>query len=439
MTTYVVHDFSGHPFQAQLSRHLAARGHTVEHLSAPQYVSGKGRLERAAGDSPSLTFAELELEPPFQKYAPWARARWEVAFGRTWVRRLRRQRPDAVVVCNVPLFALFVFARYARRTSLPFVFWHQDIYSFGLADEVGRRFPRPLARVLARILYALEAYVARNASQVVAIGPGFAEVYDEWGVDPSRVSVIPNWAPLDEIVPTPRDNRVSAELFPDDAALRLVYAGTIGRKHNPELLVDLVEGLRDRGVDAALAVVSEGDAADDLASSSAAATGLLRVAPFQPADLLPDVLGSGDVLVALLEPDATVFSIPSKVLSYLAAGRPVVALMPDDNPAATDVSAAGGFVASPDAEGLAAAVEWLTALADDRERVTLLGVRSRELAEHQFDIARVTTRFETILAAIAGLPFRRTRTPVRTLAPHTKRTRTRPERSRRERVSARRG
>src|SRR2546421_3140678 len=54
----VVHDYSGHPFQAQLSRELARRGHEVLHLHCPGYHSGKGALERTAADPPGF-----EVEP----------------------------------------------------------------------------------------------------------------------------------------------------------------------------------------------------------------------------------------------------------------------------------------------------------------------------------------------------------------------------------------
>ena len=60
----------------------------------------------------------------------------------------------------------------------------------------------------------------------------------------------------------------------------------------------------------------------------AKACGSLRCLGFQPFEVLPDVLGSADVLVAILEPDAGVFSVPSKVLSYFCAGRPVLLAVP---------------------------------------------------------------------------------------------------------------
>ena len=136
--------------------------------------------------------------------------------------------------------------------------------------------------------------------------------------------------------------------------LRLLYAGTLGRKHNPLLLVELIDRLRERGIDAELTVISEGEGAGLLAQAATerpAITDFVRVMPFQPPEGLSQVLSCGDVLVALLEPGASKFSIPSKVLSYLAAGRPVLGIMPSDNPAAIDIEEAGGYVVRPDHDG----------------------------------------------------------------------------------------
>ena len=215
-----------------------------------------------------------------------------------------------------------------------------------------------------------------SARRVVAIDDAFVRQYEAWGLDTSHVEVIPNWAPIDEIIPQERDNAWAAANLGDPKRLRLHYAGTLGRKHNPLLLVDLVEGLRERGVDAELTVVSEGEGADVLAEAAAARPAIadhVRLLPFQPAEQLSQVLGSGDVLVALLEPGASKFSIPSKVLSYFAAGRPVLGIMPADNPAAVDIESVGGSVVEPDHDGVADAVAWLEALSKDPERRVELG------------------------------------------------------------------
>ena len=394
----VLHDFSGHPFQAELSRRIAAYGHVVRHVSARQYVSGKGHLDRIDEDPEGLSFQEFELHLPFEKYAPLERLRWELAYGRAWVRYLRARPADVVIMCNVPLVAMLSFVRYARRAGVPWIFWHQDIYSAGLADELRRRLPGRIASMVGHRLERLEAWCARNARHVVAIGAGFTAFYPRWGVPPDRVSVIPNWAPLDRIIPSTRDNRRSAVLFDAQADMRMLYAGTLGRKHNPLLLIDLLEATRAAGIGAHLTVISEGEAADDLRAAAAKKPQLpLRVVPFQSASALSDVLGSADILVGLLEPDATTFSIPSKVLSYMAAGRPILGLMPADNPAAADIEACGGYVDDPTPDGARRAARWLVELGGDRARQAKIGRRTRSIAEEKFDLDDIAARFLVVL------------------------------------------
>ena len=61
----------------------------------------------------------------------------------------------------------------------------------------------------------------------------------------------------------------------------------------------------------------------------------LTTLPLQTFGVYAEVLGSADVLVGMIEPDAGRFSVPSKILSYLCACRPIVLSAPLDNLAAT--------------------------------------------------------------------------------------------------------
>ena len=104
--------------------------------------------------------------------------------------------------------------------------------------------------------------------------------------------------------------------------------------------------------------------------------------------------------VALLEADAGAFSAPSKVLSYLCAGRPILISAPLSNLAARIVEDSGaGFAVAPDDE--AGFIERAKRLRNDaglRERMASAG---RAYAERHFDIAAITDRFEQLFRRIA--------------------------------------
>ncbi len=101
--------------------------------------------------------------------------------------------------------------------------------------------------------------------------------------------------------------------------------------------------------DVVVVVVSEGLGADWLQAQKAE-LGLenLRILPFQPHDRFSEVLGTATVLFGMLDPTAGVYSVPSKVLSYLKSGRAIVLAVPPENLAARMVQRAGaGLIVSP--------------------------------------------------------------------------------------------
>ncbi|HEV7206719.1 MAG TPA: glycosyltransferase family 4 protein [Jatrophihabitans sp.] len=396
-----MHDFSGHPFQVQLSRELAGRGHHVRHTYSTQFVTGRGRLEVEAADPATLRIEGVTCRRPMVKYSPVGRTRFELDYASTWRASFEREPADVVVACNVPLFALSRMKRHFARTGQPWVLWHQDLYSLGVGAEAARKLPGPLADLARSAVERLERAQVHAASSVVAISEAMVHQYHRWGVTRDDVQVIPNWAPLDDITPGARDNAWARAHHLPEKAVRLMYAGTLGRKHNALLLLDILDAAKARGIDAHLVVASEGVGADDLAAAAGSRPDV-QIVGYQPAAELSDMLASADVVLALLEPDAAYFSVPSKVLTYLAAGRPIAALVPVGNPAAQDVARIGGFVGAPTAQGAADAAEWLRHAVDRPHGLATIGQAARDLAETRFAIARIGDSFEQVLHTALG-------------------------------------
>lgn len=387
----LVHDYSGHPFQVQLSRALAARGHEVHHIHASFFPTPKGPLARRADDPPNLQIAGLELGEGFAKYAFVKRVRQEMTYGRLMAREVDRIRPDVVISSNMPLDPQARLARACRDARAGFVFWLQDIYAVAIDRIMRRRLPVLGAAIGARYL-KLERRLLREADAVVAITADFLPILDDWGVARERVEVIENWAPLDDMPPRPRRNPWSAE-HGLDGKLVFLYSGTLGLKHNPALLLALAHRMSARP-DSRVVVISEGPGAHWLAThkDSLPADNLLLL-PFQPFARMPESLASADVLTALLEADAGVFSVPSKVLTYFCAARPILAAMPQENLSARSIVRAGaGVVVAPgDEKGFCDSAERLAADPDLRQR---LGAAARAHAETHFRIGDIADRFE---------------------------------------------
>jgi glycosyltransferase involved in cell wall biosynthesis len=302
-------------------------------------------------------------------------------------------RPDVAVLSNIPLLSLFILTLLLRTRRVPYVFWHQDIYSEAIRVVARDRFGQ-LGRLIGWVAGRVERQVARGAAAVVAISDTFIEQLDAWGVQKSKVHVVPNWGAVDEMPLRPRDN-AWARAHGLVGMPVVMYAGTLGLKHDPSVISRLAQ---TAPTGSHTVVVSEGKGREWLESEAGDLPGLTLL-DYQPYDQLPDMLASADVLLVVLESNASRYSVPSKVLNYLCAGRPVLALLPPDNAVARMVEAAeAGLVVAPgDADAAAAA---LSSLLTSPVTRAAMGTAARRYAERTFDVTRVGERFDSLLSDI---------------------------------------
>jgi colanic acid biosynthesis glycosyl transferase WcaI len=395
----LLNDYCGHPFQAQLSRELARRGARVLHTYCDSYVTGRGDLHRRPEDPPELEFRPLGFGRTFEKHSMVRRFRQERQYGRLLVDVATEFSPDVIVSANTPLFAQARIIEHARRNRRRFVFWLQDVISIAMSKELQRRLGL-LGVPPARHVRSLEGRLLRSSDAVVAITDDFGGILSEWAVPKAKVTVIENWAPLDEIPVHPKRNAWAEQHGLADR-FTFLYAGTLGLKHDPELLVALAKAIENR-TDGIVVVVSEGPGADHCRQRALEeGLGNLVVLPFQPYEALPEMLASADVLTVILEAEAGSFSVPSKVLSYHCAGRPILAAVPPENLAARIIErSASGLVAAPRRydEVTGAAIRLME---DTRLRATL-GTNARQYAERRFAIGSIADRFIPIIDPHGG-------------------------------------
>lgn len=393
----LVHDYSGHPFQVELSRELARRGHAVQHVYCRSFQTPHGNLERNPSDAPGFAIRPVSLRGEFKKHSFLRRRQQELVIGRLVGEIVWQFHPDVVLSANAPLDAQRMIYAAARRDKARFVFWLQDLYS----EAISRILPKKLPAIghAAALAYRLiETGLLRHSDHVVAISRDFLPFIYRRGLEERSVSIVENWAPLSEISPLPRQNAWSVRhmLHP---GLRVVYSGTLGYKHDPLLLLDVA-----RAIEGHLYVYSEGMGAEHLrAEARRAGVGNLSVAPWVPYGELPLMLAGADIALAMIDQSAGLYSVPSKVQTYMAAGRPIVASIPRGNLARDLIEREGaGLVADPgDTAGFIARLQTLAHDPAARQRA---GSNARTYAESAFRIDHIADRFETILSAGHGTP-----------------------------------
>ena len=394
----VVHDFAGHPFQLQLSRTLARNGHRVHHLYCASLTGAKGKVAEQEDDPERLSIRGLGAGRPFAKANFLRRFADEYRYGRLAARAIAAIAPDVVLAANTPLDSLRLIQSRCRRQGIKVVNWLQDVNSLAAADILSRKIP-VLGRPIAAYYLAMERRLLRRADHVVPISEDFADYLQGAGIDPGGWTAIENWAPLDEMPARPRRNTWS-ERHGLDRGRCVMYSGNLGFKQNPGLLIDLAKAMAGADPRDRLVVVSEGIGADWLAGrQKALRLPNLLLLPFQPWREVPEMMASADVLTALLEPQDRPYCVPSKVLSYCCAGRPIVLAADPANLASRIVSGSrcGRVVGAGDGPAFVRAV--LDLLADDAGRIAC-GGNARRYAETAFDVESIAARFEAVLEGV---------------------------------------
>jgi colanic acid biosynthesis glycosyl transferase WcaI len=270
--------------------------------------------------------------------------------------------PAAVYANTWPIFGAATIALVARLRRIPLVISVQDIYPESLTAQ-----RRPGSSVLSCLLIAVDRAVVRGAAGVVVISESFAEHYRVLrGVDPSRLRVVRNWLPADGTEEDPAAAAACRDRhgIPREAFL-LVYGGSVGKAAAVETAIEAVRDLED----VYLLIAGEGASLDECRRLAA------RVAPDRirfenPWPGTMAVLHAADTLVLPTLAGQSAVSVPTKLIGYLLAGRPVVAsVLAGSDTAATVLESGAGVVVAPgDPRRLADAIRAMRGTSIDERR-----------------------------------------------------------------------
>ncbi|PIB26821.1 hypothetical protein BFP76_10505 [Amylibacter kogurei] len=250
-----------------------------------------------------------------------------------------RLRPDVVTASTFPpVLAAWSGSLAARIVGAKFVYHMMDIH-----PDVSQISGGLLGRApIANVLRWLDNHTLRRASAIVVLSQDMANTLAGRGLGALPIHVINNFMlDSDEAQDPPR------EWVKDANKKRVIFAGNLGRFQNLPLLAEGVATCFDTHSDLELMFLGDGAALSELRTRWGDHP-QVTFAPFLPFAQAKALIADADVGLVSLNRDIYRVAYPSKMLTYLGLGVPVLALVEPESALAEEVSA-NGLGAVPEA------------------------------------------------------------------------------------------
>jgi len=392
------------PFTTGLSEHLASQGHTVKVVTAfpyyPEWRTWKeyrGRITQKEVRR-GVQIRRVRHFIPRRASSLIQRLLHDFSFTAAALAAGLVAGECDVIYCSCPPPALALAAYVLSRIkNVPYVIKLTDLASdAALATGILQE------GILVRCARAMEKFVYRHAQAVVCLCEGFREKLAQSGIPADRLRLIPDWGDTEAIRPVRSDgrfrnaNRIAREKFV------VLHTGNMGKKQD---LLNVVRAATASTGDPNLlwVIVGEGEERALLErESKTSGLGNLLLLPLQPVETLCQMYAAADVL--LLNQKAAVKDavIPSKLLTYMASGQPILCAASSESVASRLIREAGcGVVVKP--EDPSALVEGAIALRADASLRVEMGTNGRAYAERNYNKARVLDLYECFFESLAEL------------------------------------
>lgn len=309
---------------------------------------------------------------------------------------VRTGKPD-VFVCVSPTLisaAAVTISSRLRRKKVPVVVWVQDIYTAGVVET------ESLSGFSAKLTKMLEGVVLRRASRVVVIHDRFgAYVERELGVSADKIICIRNWSHVEQ--PRKADSKLTRKRYGwAEDEIVVLHAGNMGAKQYLDNVVEASEISQNTESNVRFVLLGDGNQRSRL---EGLAQGLSKIDFIDPVDSeeFGNLLQASDVLLVNEGAGVVDMAVPSKLTTYFAAGRPIVAVTEEKSVTAAEIRASrAGVIVEP--ENPAALVRVIESTVANRDLCEDLAHAGKVFSREMLSSNSALEKFErTIYSAVS--------------------------------------
>ncbi len=276
------------------------------------------------------------------------RIAFEVSFFIAAVGRAVRTDPEVYVGLSPGLSSGAVAVVAGRLRRRPSVLVFQDLAGRGISQS-----GLSSLRWIGSIVAGFEAILARSATRTIVISESFVAPLVNERVDPENVVVLPNWIKGDMPEVSAEDIASMRRRFAAIDDCLIVHAGTLSLKQGLDQIVAAAESARSSHPRLRFVLIGDGAERRRLERDAAHLPNVLFVDPL-PNESFSAALRAADVLLVCQNEANVDMSFPSKLTSYLEAGRPIVALVPPEGSVASFLECSDAGISVPAGDVVAA-------------------------------------------------------------------------------------
>jgi len=387
MKKILIHDYCGHPFQFELTKKLAEKN-MLYHL---YFKNDYGPKASFSHNLKNLEVHSLGDEIRYNKKNFIDRFFKDLKYGREAKKLIEKIKPDIVISSNCPTLSQIYFLEACKKKNIKFFMWVQDFYSIAVNLLLNKKLGF-LSKIISYIFFYFEKKQLKDADKIIIISKEFINQINIWKINLNKVVYIPNWGNLNQIKKEKNKNQLFiTNNFLCKDKFRLLYTGTLALKHDPDIFIDMAK----KNPDIEFVIASIGTGFDHLKSQKNLSDNI-KLLGLQKFELMNDILSTADVCFATLNNDASLFSVPSKILNYLCAGKPILFYGSKKNLASKIIleNQCGSVFEQGEINQLN---NYLNNLKYNKKLLEKLSLNSRKYAETNFNINKVALKFEKIL------------------------------------------
>lgn len=379
------------PYASMLRRIVSSWqqvGHQVDVLSSqPSYKAALENQKRPASER--LDGARVSrLSLPSESGRPVVRILNALKLcAAIWCKALLGRRYDVIMVSTAPpVLAGFACALVARLRGSRFIYHCMDIH-----PEIGRisgEFRNP---VVFRTLQAMDRWSCRQARPVVVLSDDMQHALENRKAgDTLEIAVINNFS-------LPSDEEVCEKLpfTMERNGFNLIFAGNIGRFQGLEALIKAMALLSDRP-DIRLILMGEGAAKSELESLARELEANVHFVGHHPVSVAKLAMQKADAGFVSLASDIYRYAYPSKTMTYLEQGCPLLVAVEPESRLAKEVleNQLGAAVSAGDGDSIA---QGILSMADDSSQLQQAKMNAESWGRKNYSESEVLPLWQALL------------------------------------------